>query len=51
MPNNRTTENSYRKQQNNMQKQEILEALHIRNMQLKLNRIPFETSANILKCL
>ena len=37
--------------QNNKQKLQILEALHIRNMQLTLNRINFQTSANVLKCL
>ena len=37
--------------QNNKQKLQILEALHIRNMQPKLNRINFQTSANVLKCL
>ena len=36
---------------NNKQKLKILEALHIRNIQLKLNGINFETSANVLKCL
>ena len=29
----------------------ILEALHIRNIQPKLNRINFETNVNVLKCL
>ena len=29
----------------------FLEALHIRNIQHKLNRINFETIANVLKCL
>ena len=38
-------------QQNNKQKLQILEALHIRTIQPKLNRINFETSANVLKCL
>ena len=38
-------------QQNNKQKLEILKALHIRNIQPKLNRIKFETSANVLKWL
>ena len=38
-------------QQNNKQKLQILEALNIRNIQSKLNRINFETSANVLKCL
>ena len=33
--------------QNNKQKLQILEALHIRNIQPKLNRINFETSANV----
>ena len=37
--------------QNNKQKLHILEALHIRNIQPKLNRINLETSANVLKCL
>ena len=37
--------------QNNKQKLQILEALQIRNMQLTLNRINFQTSANVLKCL
>ena len=37
--------------QNNKQKLQILEALHIRNMQLTLYRINFQTSANVLKCL
>ena len=37
--------------QNNKQKLQILEALHIRNMRPKLNRLNFETSANVLKCL
>ena len=36
---------------NNKQKLQILDALHIRNMQPKLNRINFQTSANVLKCL
>ena len=35
-------------QQNNEQKLLILEALHIKNIQAKLNRINFETSANVL---
>ena len=38
-------------QQNNKQKLQILEALHIRNIQPTLKRISFETSANVLKCL
>ena len=33
------------------EKLQILEALHIRNMQPTLNRINFQTSANVLKCL
>ena len=33
------------------QKLQILEALHIKNIQAKLNRINFETSANVLKWL
>ena len=37
--------------QNNKQKLQILEALHIRNMQPTLNRINFQTSTNVLKCL
>ena len=37
--------------QNNKQNLQILEALHIRNLQPRLNRINFQTSANILKCL
>ena len=37
--------------QNNKQKLQILEPLHIRNLQPTLNRINFQTSANVLKCL
>ena len=37
--------------QNNKQKLLILEALPIRNMQPTLNRINFQTSANVIKCL
>ena len=37
--------------QNKKQKLQILEALHIRNIQPTLNRINFQTSANVLKCL
>ena len=37
--------------QNNKQKLQILEALNIWNMQPKLNRFNFRTSANLLKCL
>ena len=56
MSNNRITENSYRKttileHQNNKQKIQVLKALHIRNIQPKLNRIYFETSDNVLKCI
>ena len=47
--------NIYVQQQNygkhNKQNLQILEALYIRNIQLKLNRINFETSANVLKRL
>ena len=55
MPNNTITENSHRqynkvRKSNNKQKLQILEALHIRNMQPTLNRINFQTSANVLKC-
>ena len=32
-------------------KLQIFEALHIRNMQTKLNRINFQTSANVLRRL
>ena len=37
--------------QNNKQKLQILEALHIRNMQPTPNRINFQASANVVKCL
>ena len=37
--------------QYNKQKLQILEALYIRNLQPALNRINFQTSANVLKCL
>ena len=37
--------------QNNKQELQILEALYIRNLQPALNRINFQTSANVLKCL
>ena len=37
--------------QNNKEKLQILEALHIKNMQPKISRINFYTSANVLKCL
>ena len=38
-------------QQNNKQKLQILKALHIRMKQPKLNRINFESSTNVLKCI
>ena len=50
MPNHRIKENSYLEHQYK-QNLQILEALHIRNIQPKLNRINFETSADVLKCL
>ena len=34
----------------NKQKLQILEALYIRNIQPKFNRINFESSDNVLKC-
>ena len=37
--------------QNNKENQQILEALYIRNMQPKINRINFQTNAYVLKCL
>ena len=37
--------------QNDKQKLQILKALYIRNLQPALNRINFQTSANVLKCL
>ena len=37
--------------QNYKQKLQILGALYIRNLQPALNRINFQTSANVLKCL
>ena len=37
--------------QYNKQNLQILEALHIRNLQPTLNRINFQTSVNVLKCL
>ena len=55
--NNRIKKKYYRKHniilelQNNKQKPQILEVLQIRNIQPKLIRINFETSANVLKCL
>ena len=36
--------------QNNKKKLQILETLHYRNMQPKINRINFESSVNVLKC-
>ena len=45
------TDNRILEHQNNKQKLQILEALRIRNMQPTLNRINFQTSANVLKCL
>ena len=45
------TENTILEHQNNKQKLQILEARHIRNVQAKLNRINFQTSANVLKYL
>ena len=44
------TENTILEHQNNKQKLQIVEALHIRNIQPKLNRINFEISANVLRC-
>ena len=38
-------------QQNSKQRVEILEDLHIRNKNPKLNKINFESSANVSKCL
>ena len=37
--------------QNNKKKLQILETLHIRNIQPKRNRINFETHGNVLKCI
>ena len=37
--------------QNNKQKLQILAALHIRIIQPRLNRINFQATANVLKCL
>ena len=45
------TDNTILEHQNNKQKLQILEALYIRNLQPALNRINFQTSANVLKCL
>ena len=38
-------------QQNSKQRLQILEALHIRKKSSNLNKINFETNANILGCL
>ena len=46
-----TDNTSILEHQNNKQKLQILEALYIRNLQPALNRINFQTSANVLKCL
>ena len=56
MPNNTITKiltdnTTILEHQNNKQKLQILEALHIRNMPVSLNKINFKTSANVLKCL
>ena len=40
--------NNYTRKSNNNQKLQILEALYIRNLQPALNRIIFQTSANVL---
>ena len=45
------TENTILEHQNNKQKLQFLEALYIRNMQPKINRINFQISGNVLKCL
>ena len=45
------TDNIILEHQINKQKRQILEALYIRNLQPTLNRINFQTSANVLKCL
>ena len=39
------------KQQSSLQRLEILEALPIRNKRSNLNKINFETTAKVLKCL
>ena len=44
-------ENTILEHQHNKHKLQILEALHIRNIQPKLNGSNFQTSANVLKCL
>ena len=45
------TDNTTMLEHQNKRKLQILEALHIRNMQLTLDRINFQTSGNVLKCL
>ena len=45
------TENTILEYQNNKGKLQILKALHIRKMKPKLNKINFQTSANVFKCL
>ena len=45
------TNNTTILEQNNKQKLQIHEALHIRNIQLTLNINNFQTSANVFKCL
>ena len=45
------TENRILEQQNKKQKLQILETLHIKKKQPKLNRIYFESSTNVLKYL
>ena len=45
------TEDTILEQQNNKQKMQILKALHIRNKLPKLNRIYFESSSNVFRCL
>ena len=55
MLNKRITKNSHQQHNirtpNNKEKLQILEALHIRNMQPTLERINFQATANVLKCL
>ena len=57
MPNNTTTKQynydntTILDHQNNKQKFQILKTLYIRHLQPALNRINFQTSANVLKCL
>ena len=45
------TDNTTILEHQNNKKLQILEALHIGNMQPAINRINFQTSANVLKCL